>query len=173
MSSIAVVRGSGRFDEYVAQLSPEMREPLLEAVAGTWIPMNVALAHYVACDALAFSTEQAVANGRATFDRTSGTLLGTMIRMAREAGVTPWTVFPHFQRFWERGYDGGGVSVVKTGPKEARIELVQVPLLASRYYRGALRGLVTAVVELFCRRAFLAERAGPTHSGIALRAQWA
>jgi len=45
------------------------------------------LAHYEACDGLELPVDQQVANGRSTFDKTSGTLMGTIIRMAKEAGV--------------------------------------------------------------------------------------
>ena len=31
--------------------------------------------------------------------------------VAKEAGVSPWTIFPQFQRFWSRGYDGNGVAL--------------------------------------------------------------
>jgi hypothetical protein len=147
---------------------------LLTAVAGTWIPMDVAVSHYEACDALGLAVDQQVANGRATFDKTSGTLLGTVIRMAKEAGVTPWNVIPHYQRFWERGYDGGGLAVYRLGPKEAVMEIVQVRLLDSRYYRNAVRGLTTGLTELFARKAYISEKPGArTPGSIALRMQWA
>lgn len=78
--------------------------------------------------------------------------------MAKAGGMSPWSVFPYYQRFWERGYDGGGVRVIKRGPKEARVELVAFRLVDSRYFRSALRGLVTGVTELFSAKAYVAER---------------
>ncbi len=174
LGSLAGVRAGGRIDEYSNRLTPTQREVLLNMVAGAWVPMEIAYAHYEACEALGYSPDQQVANGRATFDRTSGTLLGTVIRMAKEAGVSPWNVLPHFQRFWERGYDGGGIQVVKVGPKEARVDVVQVRLCDLRYYRNALRGLVTGVVELFCQKAYVHERQGPRPpSSSSMRVQWA
>jgi hypothetical protein len=174
ISTITTLREAGKFDDYMKLLDPAHRDALLQAVAGTWIPMNSVMAHYAACDALDFRHEQQFANGRAVFDKTRGTLLGTVVRMAKEAGVTPWTVLPYFQRFWERGYDGGGVAIWKTGPKEVRLEIVQVPMLDSTYYRNALRGLVTAVIELFCRKAYVVERPGVrAHGATVMRAQWA
>jgi hypothetical protein len=89
-------------------------------------------------------------------------------------GVTPWTLLPHLQRFWERGYDGGGLSVARMGPKEARVELTQCSLAESRYFRNAVRGLFGTVLQLFCTRAYMQEIAGPRQLGcIHLRAQWA
>jgi hypothetical protein len=173
VGSIGVLRAQGLVDRYVSELQPEHREILLGAVAGMWLPIDVTLAHYRACDALGLPPDQQFTNGRATFDKAGGSLLGTMIRMAKEAGVTPWTIYPHFQRFWERAYDGGGVSVVKLGPKEARIHVDRFTLLESPYYRHALRGLVTAVVELFCSKAYLTERGARAPHAITWRAQWA
>ena len=174
IGSIGAVRGTERFDEYAALLTAEQREILLNLVAGTWVDIELALAHYQACDALGYSVDEQLANGRATFDKTSGTLLGTVLRMAKQAGVTPWSILPQFQRFWHRGYDGGGVRVTRIAPKEARVELVQFRLCESRYYKNALRGLVTAIVERFCRRAYLVEEPSARASSAAtFRVQWA
>jgi hypothetical protein len=174
IGSIASVRTAGRFDEYAARLLPADREVLVGAVAGSWIPIDVAFAHYQACDTLGFPVDQQVANGRATFDKTRGTLLGTLVRRAKAGGMTPWSVFPYWQRFWERGYDGGGVRVTKVGHKEVRVELVSFRLADSRYFRNALRGLVTGLTELFAAKAYATERPGPRAAGsTTLRLQWA
>jgi hypothetical protein len=174
IGSIASIREAGRFDEYAARLPPAYRDVLFNLVAGAWVPIDIALSHYEACETLGFPADQQVANGRSTFDRTSGTLLGTAIRMAKEGGVTPWTVFPYYQRFWERGYDGGGIGIVKTGPKEARVDLVAFRLADSRYYRNALRGLLTGVTELFCQKVYVTERPGMRHpASVMFRVQWA
>jgi hypothetical protein len=168
------LRERGHFDRYVSHLPPAHRETLLTMVAGAWLPIDVAIAHYDACEALGLPPDQQVALGRTTFDKTAGTLLGTAFRMARESGVTPWTVFPFYQRFWERGYDGGGLSVVKLGPKEARLDIVQVRVAECRYYRTALRGLAMGVLELFCQKAYVTERPGRRAPGsVCFRMQWA
>ena len=61
------------------------------------------------------------------------TFLGTLAKMGRSAGVTPWTGLVHFQRLWDRVLDGGGVAVYRVGPKDARVgdrvalSLVDIP----------------------------------------------
>ena len=85
IGSMATIRELGRISEYDARLSPAHRDILFNLVAGTWVPIDVAYGHYDACESLNLPVEQQVANGRATFDKTSGTLLGTVIRMAKEA----------------------------------------------------------------------------------------
>jgi hypothetical protein len=66
------------------------------------------------------------------------------------------------------------VRVLGKGPKELQVDLVECPLLRSRYYRGALRGLMTGVVELVATKAYLHERrAGNPDTSMSLRVQWA
>lgn len=174
VGSIAVIRESGRFDAYRALLPKEFHGALFEAIAGTWTPAEAAVAHYKTCDLLDFSPEEQVANGRRTFDRTGAVFFGTMMRMAKGAGVTPWTFLPHLQRFYERGYDGGGVAVFRAGPKESQIVLVESGICESRYYRAALRGLLGAMVEMFCSKAYLVELRPPRGpSSMSVRVQWA
>ena len=174
LGSIAVIREAGRFDAYSALLPQEFCAPLFEAIAGTWIASSVALAHYRTCDLLDFSVDQQVANGRRTFERAGAVFFGTMMRMAKGAGVTPWTFLPHLQRFYERGYDGGGVAVYRVGPKEAHLAVVELGVCESRYYRTALRGLVGAMVEMFCNKAYLVELRPPRGPrSMTLRVQWA
>jgi hypothetical protein len=174
LGSIASLRDAGRFDDYVARLPPAHRDALVNAVAGTWIPIETAFSHYATCDTLGFSVDQQLGNGRSTFDKTQGTITGTVTRMARETGVTPWNVLSHYQRFWDRSFDGGAVSVVKVGPKEAVVEFVGCRLADSAYYRNAVRGLLTAVTELFCRKAYMTEKAmRRVPASFGYRVQWA
>jgi hypothetical protein len=171
---MSALRDKGYFDSYALALAPEHRDELLNAVAGVWIPVEVARAHYRACDALQLSPDAETELGRAVFERTGDTMFGTVLRLAKGVGVTPWTLLPHLHRFWERGYDGGGLRVLRIGPKEARIDLIQCSLTEGRYFRNAVRGLMGSVVQLFCERAYLQEPPGPRALGaMSLRAQWA
>jgi hypothetical protein len=172
VGSIAVVRASDRWDAYVKALPSAQKEVLLHAVAATWIPIDAALAHYMTCDTLGFTPEQECANGRGTYDHAGGSIFGTVTKMARGVGVTPWTLFAQLQRFWGRGYDGGGVSVTRLGPKEARIDVAEIPLAESRYYRNALRGLVIAASEMFCTKTY-AREFPRTYATVSYRIQWA
>jgi hypothetical protein len=92
--------------------------------------------------------------------------------MARGAGITPWNALPLLDRFWARGCNGGGISVTRTGPKDAQVEAIQCGLFASPYFRNGLRGLTAALVELFCMRAYVTERRS-TASSVVYRLQWA
>ena len=165
---------SGHYDAYCEALPTAHRALILQTVAGLWIPIEVAMVHYGALDSLLLSTESQMRLGGATFERIRGTLLGTMLRFANDAGVTPWTLLPQLQRFWNRAFDGGGLQVVKVGPKEALGCCVQTEMSNSPYFRNALRGLLSAVMGLFCRKAYVQELRAPRERGsMGLKMQWA
>ena len=156
-SSLRSIRDRGLSDAYTPLLDPGWKTTILESVAGVWLPAAAGLAHYRACEALAFSPLEQLAIGREVGDRLHGTFLGTMIRAARGAGVTPWTALSYINKLYERLFDGGGCSVIKTGPKDALMEMAQNPLVAIPYFRHAVRGLWQVAIELFCRKAYLLE----------------
>jgi hypothetical protein len=172
-SGIQSLRGAGLYDSYVAVAPREVREEIEQAVAGMWIPIETAVAHYLACDQLGLSAESAATLGRSTFDRSKGLLLGTAVALARGGGVTPWTFAPHLQRFWLRGFDGGGIQAVQLGPKELHIDVVASPILQSAYFRAALRGLATALFELVTQKVYVHADAGAApDTAVVLRVQW-
>jgi hypothetical protein len=174
VGSIDAMRESPRWDDYVKALDAPFRETLLTTVPASWVPLDAAVAHYRACDRLGLSVEDQVANGRKTFARASGVIFGTVTKMAKEAGVTPWTLMAQFHRFWARSYDGGGVQVRKVGPKEAYVDVIKAPLFASRYHRNAVRGVIVSSIDLFCTKGYMTERLGAgVQDGVAYRVQWA
>jgi hypothetical protein len=173
LGGLASLEAAGFLDAYAAVAPPDVRTTIQTSVAGMWIPIETAVAHYLACDRIGVSSDSAAKLGRGTFARTKGLLLGTAIGIAKTAGVTPWALVPHLQRFVQRGMDGGGVRALKLGPKEVQIDLVACPLLESHYFRGALRGLTTTLLELVCRKAYLHERGvDDPNTAISFRAQW-
>lgn len=172
-SGIGTLRDEGLYEAYVAAAPRTVREEIEQAVAGMWIPIDTAVEHYLACDKLGLSAESGAKLGRSTFDRSKGLLLGAAVGLARGAGVSPLTLAPHLQRFWLRGFDGGGVQAALLGPKEMRLDVIAAPVLKSAYFRAALRGLCTALFELVTRRVYVhidPKRAADT--AISLRIQW-
>jgi hypothetical protein len=173
ISSVASICAAGYENAYFGVLPTHLHPVVRNAVAGAWLPIDVAMAHYEACGNLGLSRDAIVRIGRSIGERVQGTLLGTAVRMAKEVGVSPWTVMPQFQRFWSRAYDGGALAVYKIGPKEARIEAQKVAPLDTPYFRTAICGLAAGVLELFCTRAYMHERPGPRAPGTgAFRIQW-
>jgi hypothetical protein len=174
MSSYSSIRDGGYDAQYRAALPKPYHAAMFEAVAGMWIPIDVAVAHYNACATLGLSHDKQLALGRDAGKKIEGTILGTAVRMAREAGITPWTVMPHFQRFWNRAFDGGGLYLEKRGPKEVHLEVHRAAQADCAYWRAALCGLGIGLLELFSRKAYMQETTKKRVPGFAsFRIQWA
>jgi hypothetical protein len=173
VASVENVRHLGHLDAYLTHLPREHHATLLEAIAATWLPMEVAHAHYTALETLGLAPSVQISMGRRSIERIGGTLIGTSIAMAKQAGATPWTILPRIQRFWHRGYDGGGLAVWKLGPKEARLDLAEFRLCEIPFYRNALSGWVASLLETVCEKCYVAARGSPRgpHS-FSVRAQW-
>jgi hypothetical protein len=173
LGSIAGMKESGHYDAYLRVLPEQHRMEILTAVAGTWLPVATAVAHYRACDKLGLGTADASRRGRAAFERLGGIAYGTALQMARQAGATPWTFLPSLQRFWGRAYDGGALAVYKLGPKDARIDLLASSLCEVPYYRHALGGLLEGLVSLFCKKVYLRDGRQPDGAESAsFRTEW-
>ena len=173
-SSLKSIREHGHYDKYLAALSDEWREPILNAVAGVWLPIGAGIAHYHACDALGLLPHEQMAIGREVGDRIQGTFLSTMIRAAKNAGVTPWTALGYTGKLYERLFEGGGCCVTKLGPKDARADMVRNAIVGMPYFRNGFRGLYQVGVELFCARAYVTEVGGASsETDCAVRISWA
>ena len=173
-SSIGSLRRHTLFDRYESLLPPEHREMVLSTVAGVWLPMDVARAHYAACDRLGLSTQEQVSIGMEVSAKIHETFLGTVLRMAKQAGITPWVLLSRGNQMYSRLFQGGGgIRVIRWGPKEARADIRGVPLLAIPYFRSAMRGIYHAAVSIFCIQAYVQEiprEATPTR--VALKVSW-
>jgi hypothetical protein len=173
-TSMAAIRARQRFEAYEKALPKEWRDALLTAVAGMWLPIQVALAHYNACDTLGFSAQEQFVIGKEVGTRVQGSVVGLMVRTARTAGVTPWTGLMQCNRLYERMFQGGGVRLLKLGPKEARVELVKNPLVSSTHFKNGLRGLTCVGGELFAEKVYVHDLPKFAARGeLGLRISWA
>jgi hypothetical protein len=158
LSSVQSLRAHSLFEHYIRLLDPTVRDMIESLIAGAWLPVDVALKHYRACDALGLSLANEIALGHEVGTRIQGSILGLLLKGAKGAGATPWTGLGFLDRLWDRVFaGGGGVGLVKLGPKEARAQLIGLPLLAVPYFRHAFRGTMLAGLELFCQRAYVHE----------------
>jgi hypothetical protein len=163
---------AGHEARYLAALDAGTRRALEAVVPGNWLTLEAVRAHYRACDSLGLSANAVATIGRAVNDRIQGTLYGTFIRVFNEAGGTPWNVLPHWQRFWDRGYEGGALRITKLGPKDVRVDVLGCVLCESHYFRNSLRGISHGFIEVFCKKAYSTEVAS-AGDGVSYRYQWA
>lgn len=147
-SSLTSLRARGLFERYDALQTSSHRTKILNVVAGEWLPLEVAQAHYRACDALGLSEGEQIAIGKDVSRRLHETFLSLIVKAARGVGMTPWVLLAKGNMMQNRLCVGGGVRVTKLGPKSARIALAGLPHMAIPYVRHGLVGLYTAAVEL-------------------------
>jgi hypothetical protein len=173
-SSISVIRERDRFGAYAAALPKVHHEVLFSLIAGAWVPMDVALAHYEAASALGFSAQEQYENGKMVVDRIGRTAFGLVGALAKTSGVTMWTALLNAQRFWDRLMLGGMIVIYKLGPKDARFEGYGAPIARIPYVRNGWRGMIAGASELFCGRAYVHEiKRLCVGSSFAFRVAWA
>lgn len=156
-SSLQSIRDHGAGDQYFERLPREHHDAILSLVAGVWVPVELAVVHYVTCDSLDLdaATTEAISNDVAK--RIHGSVLATVIRMATGTGVTMLTGLQQVQRLYSRVFMGGGVGAYLLGPKEARLDFAGFQLASIPYFRNGLRNTAKASLELFTRTLYMRE----------------
>jgi hypothetical protein len=158
ISSMQAVKRHGHYDRYVRAIDPRRLDSILSSAAGVWIPIDVGVAHYAACDALDLSADETLAIGGEVVRALQKTFIGSVVRSASSGmGISPLTGLEKFTSVRARSIKGGGARVVRCGPKDVRIEFKGEPFAAIRYFRIAYRGFIQAGCEFFSRRVVVAE----------------
>jgi hypothetical protein len=173
-SGLTELRARGLFDAYRETIDRHAGDIIVNTTVGVWLPMDVAMEHFRACDAVVPTASDAFAIGAGSGQRVQASVLAAIIRLATGAGASPWTVFQNYDRLWRRVFDGGAVTIHRRGPKDALIELRGMPISQFAYFRNAFRGANDAALRLFAKTLYvreLVERNRPT--GFTMRAAWA
>jgi hypothetical protein len=173
-SSLATLKVLGHYERYLQVVAREHRDTILETIAPTWLPINVALAHYRACDDLRLNDDQMIAMGEATGDRMQGSFMETLTRAARGMGVTPWVLLKRFDVLWDRLLQGGSIELTKVGPKDLTIEVSKAGLPSFSYFRTAFCGVVKAGYKYVGVRAAYVRvtQWDPSRDRFVMRAAW-
>jgi hypothetical protein len=172
-SGIAELRGRGLFEAYAARLEPSARDVLVNAIAGVWLSIDVAMQHFAAIDSLGLTPAEAFEIGAASGKRVQQSVLQTLVRLASGAGANPWTVFQIYGRLWPRLMDGGGFTISRLGPKDAVLEYRRMPPCRFAYFRHAFRGVNHAGVGLFATSVYVNEAPrGANPDGMRLHCSW-
>jgi hypothetical protein len=147
---------TGHFEAYAAKLSPEAAALLEHAVAGTWLPVQCALDHYEACDALGLTVSEEVAIGSLAAGRILNALVGTALRLAAAAGSTPWGFLEKAGRFWNRAYDGSQLKIEQRGLKDAWVTVIDNSVhQTSPFARHSFCGFAAEMMKPLCTRFFM------------------
>ncbi len=173
LSARSALTKAGWFESYEVHLSVAARTTLREMVAGAWLPIELAVEHYAACDALGLSHVTQQSLGKANADLIRGTLMGTVARLAQTAGSTPLTLLEHMPRFWSRIFDGGSVTNHVRGPKEADIFVSADPVTQSDYFRHGLLGFAEMMLGMLSTRIYARIHSFDQREGkVVYRVQW-
>jgi len=173
-ASLDTLRARGHFGRYLEHLPKTHHDPILNAIAGVWLPTDICYAHYRACDALGLSVPEQIMMGRGVLDRMQKTIFSLAFKVAREVGVTPWTMLRVLPAEFEREWRGGACGIFKLGPKDGRIEMIGFPCAAIPYARIALRGVAIGLAELVCRKCYVSDvKELCNDTTIAYRVAWA
>lgn len=170
-SSFLSLKERGIEARYLANLPRQYHDAIRFTPAGVWLPLEVASAHYTACDALGLSEAELRGMGGAVAKLATKSMLQMAVRVAGAAGVDPWIILSTSARYWARFYEGSGVRLVKTSPKDGRFDVIGNPLVRFQYCRVALGGIVHSLSAPFCRTIYvneIAARHGPDRASYSI-----
>jgi hypothetical protein len=149
LGSLRALRARGLYEPYL-QVLPTIHHGAIAALtAASWQPIDLAMAHYKACDALGLDRATTEAIGRESGLFVNATLLNVVSRVSRSAGVTPWFALENAHKLRARTWVGSSICVYKLGPKEARFEWIQLPVAQFSYMRVAFGAFAAAIGGLF------------------------
>jgi hypothetical protein len=155
-SSRALLADAELEARYFAPVDPSIRGDIRDVMPLSWVSMDLTVAHYRAMDHVFPSPEQQIENGRLTAERTQNTYVRTIARALQASGrLDPAELLKRVAQATERAIRGGGaVAAYRTGPKDARVELVGYPFLAVGYARYGWQGMFESTLGLAAQRMF-------------------
>jgi hypothetical protein len=158
ITSLQAIKRHGYYDRYTQALPPRQLDTILSSAAGVWLPIDVGVAHYAACDTLDIPLDEQLAIGGEVVHAMQKTFLGGVLKSASSGiGISPIAGLEKFTTLRSRSVQGGGARIVRLGPKDVRIDFVGERFAEVRYFRVAYRGFIQAGCEFFSRRVVVAE----------------
>jgi len=172
LSGLRWMEKQGIADRFRKILDADVETELVTLTTSQWVPLDISLKAYAACDALGLSMDEQIDLGRAVSRANNGVVIETLTRLIGKV-VSPWTALGHLDRVWQRSNRGGAVAVYKLGERMARLEFWQVPLAQSPFFVTSMRGAIAVGLEPFCEKLVISEI--PEHTTkdfFALRVMW-
>lgn len=147
-SRLQKLREHGHFEEYFARLPEPYRDPLVNALASSWVPIDVSVAHFETLDGMGLNEAQIARMSEPMGAGFLESLFSGIIRAARNAGADAgaWVGLKQADRVFARMYQGGTCRVTQVGPKDAVIDVGGLAFASSRSFRishcAFLRGAI-------------------------------
>jgi hypothetical protein len=174
-SSIGLLREHGREALYFQRLPSSLHEVMRNVEPLAWIDMETALVHYHVMNEVYPGGIEQIENGRLIGARTFNTYVKTLLRAMSVGGqLDPTVLLRKLVQGTERSMRGGGaLAAYRTGPKDARIEMVAFPILSIPYVRHAFQGIFEVLLAPTAKRVFVREDSSfGRNQRIALSVSW-
>lgn len=172
VSSLQTLREVDLFDRYLTCLPKQHHETVLFALASSWLPRDVAMTHYAACDAMNLDERALIGIAHRVCNRIMGTFVSTLLRGARPSGANVAAIaLPAYPRIYDRMLQGGKVLVHMTGPKDAVIETRGIAMFRYRYFRVGYASLVRGA-GLMMTKSFYVRELSASDSATKLALSW-
>ena len=146
-SSLAELKAHGFYARYEQAMEPAKLQALLSSIGPGWIPVELALAHYKACDSLVLTPEESNRVGGGVGARLQQTSLVSPAKRMRDADFDLWQGMGQLHRIWSRLYQGGSTQVVRLGPREMLVECRKYRVDRFEYFRRAQMAAFRAVFD--------------------------
>jgi hypothetical protein len=173
VGSLQALRSRGHGEAYLGHIDPRVAETISAVGVPQWLPIDIAEAHYAACDALGLTVDEMMKVG-AIVAPTAASGVRVILRAAQTTGATPWTVLERAPTYWARMYDGSELSVSKTGPKDATIFVRGNALARYAYWRTGLRGIIVELARALSTMAYARESPARAmvHDAVTYKLSW-
>ena len=146
-SSIAKLRDHGYYDRYATHVDPAALAEIMSNVGPSWLSIELADAHYAACDALDLTIDQIDDLGQGAGQRVRETSIVVATPKERSAPFDVWGTIGVLHRSWRRIYQGGSVQITKLDDTEQLLEFRGFTLNRHRYFRYANAAAVKGAHE--------------------------
>lgn len=173
LNGIQTLRAHGHYARYLDLLETDTRSEIVSLIAGTWIPVELALSHYWAADRLDLGSSAIESIGAEVADRVYKSVLSTIPALSKKGDATPWTAMSLSQKNNDVNWKGSDIVIYKEGPREAIYEWAGQPMAVVPYFVRSWGGFLRALIGLFCTKAsyrLMNERCSPTT--ISIRLSW-
>lgn len=170
--SLRTMQQLGLREAYFEQLPSQHHEAVMALVPMSWIPTDVAMAHYRAMDALVSDPKEQRASGHFVGERVQRSYLHTLVRALQATGlVTPPRLLERMPTIWGRMFRGGAVSISQVGPKDLRVRTVGLPLFSVPYFREGWEGVWESGLSLVTRKIYV-RRLGRSDDSLDMTLAW-
>lgn len=166
-------RELGCFDEYLARLPQALHEPIVHALASSWVPVELYAAHLEAIDAMSLSDTQIARLSEPVGAGILQSLFASFVRAARDNGVGGvWFGVRQADRVFARIHQGGACRVTQVGPKDIVIDVSGLNFAHTRCFRIAHCAFLRGVFSFSTKAVVCKPQHEPRHDRLAVLVSW-